>query len=137
MHTNKKPKLETSFTELRFKLLKKIISYWDGYVDVLQSSDWKKLYGKKNGQIIQFFTRVSYLYFQDQYESTVPVNPFFHPFKFEQFIKITAICTKTHFSEERNWLHEWNNLTDICILNVNSPQQKKPNSHRKGMQNVQ
>jgi hypothetical protein len=96
-------------------------------VNILEPSEWKKLFGRKKDECRQLFTRISYLSVQEIHGTTGPVTEFFYPFNFEQFIRVTAISAKTHFSEDKLWLHNWN-ITDICILDVNkpTPQEHKP-----------
>jgi hypothetical protein len=105
------------FTTLPLNHVRRILKFWDGYVEVKKHKDWLKLFGKRNHIFIQMFTHVSYFDFMGvQYE----YNTFYKPFELPQFVRITAIKARTHHNNN-SWLSKWLTVESIDLSSAHRP----------------
>jgi hypothetical protein len=104
---------KTDYTDLSLGLVKRILGFWDGYVEITAEKQWIELFGKRTKEYRQIFTRVSYY----NYMRTSHWNPYYYPFRLPPFVKVTAIKAKTAGDP---WLSNWKKLRDIDLF-INFP----------------
>jgi hypothetical protein len=128
----KRSKIRLSYHHLTFKVIQRILSFWHHPVEVYSCHDWIKLFGKKNGQYRQIYTRISFDSFMRNYNSGVKADSNLYPFDLEYPVSITSVTARTHFTEQI-WLSKWKALREIKLIGTSKTHREcisYQNSHK-------